>query len=220
MKDHVALTETPDTSSESIHSEEVRLLLPRQARAGGDEKQEPEQLVPSEESVREFAEFVARTDKKMFRRAYVLCGNQVLSKDLMQDAYRKFWRNWDGHYREVMVAGSKAEASLTLSAVESAFKDYFRKFSNQKENADETAHEDRSSGHLVDVEVLRGLMFHEVRTAVSGLEVSLREVVIAVYFEERSLSAAARRLDISESMARRRHQRALKVLRDVLESRI
>lgn len=63
-------------------------------------------------------------------------------------------------------------------------------------------------------------MFHEVRTAVSGLEVSLREVVIAVYFEERSLSAAARRLDISESMARRRHQRALKVLRDVLESRI
>ncbi|PBC66288.1 RNA polymerase sigma factor (sigma-70 family) [Streptomyces sp. TLI_235] len=219
MNDHVALTETPDTDSESIHSEEVRLLLPHQARAGGDENQEPEQLGPDEESVREFAEFVARTDKKMFRRAYVLCGNQVLAQDLMQDAYRKFWANWDGYYRKVMVAGSKAETNLTLSAVESAFTDHFRKFSNQKENADEMAHEDRDSGHLVDVEVMRELVFHEVRTAVSGLEVDLREVVVAVYFEERSLSAAARRLDISESTARRRHQRALKVLRDVLENR-
>ncbi|MFY1635499.1 sigma-70 family RNA polymerase sigma factor [Solwaraspora sp. WMMB335] len=138
-------------------------------------------------------------------------GNRAMAEDILQETLMRAWK----HPEARAVDGQWSRGWLFTVARRIAI-DHIRSSQGRStERLDERVEERHGSVDGID----RLLDRREVRAAVARLPERLRSALIEIYFQEHSVTEAARRLSIPEGTVKSRTFYALRALREDLTSR-
>ncbi|MGY4983951.1 RNA polymerase sigma factor [Streptomyces sp. 900105755] len=161
----------------------------------------------------EFTEFVKETRNGLYWRAYRMCKNHAQADDLVQSGYLKLWKHWVS-YRS---SAPELRRALAYRTVTNVYIDFLRVKSNQPPR--DIDDYDVADEEAIDLDLIARENAREVLQAVDQLPEPLREVIHAVYFDESTVAAFAESRGISPKLASRYHNKARKLLREILERR-
>lgn len=148
----------------------------------------------------DFAEFVHATGARLYRTALLLTGEHHLAEDLTQTAYAKVYASW----HRVERADNPVGYARTMLV--NSFISHRRLRRNSEVPTGELP--ERSTAPETDSATRLDLL-----AALRRLEPLDRAVVVARYWEDRSVRETAHDLGLSESAVRTRAKRALDRLR-------
>lgn len=154
----------------------------------------------------EFADFVRGTATRLYRTAYLLTGDHHLAEDLTQSTYAKVFAQWKrvcrsdnrvGYARTMLMNTYLSHRRLRRNAE--------LPIADTPQGAAPLAWQQSDS----DDWALR----HDLVAALARLELIDRAILVARYWEDRSVAETAHDLGISAEAVRTRCHRALKRLR-------
>lgn len=154
----------------------------------------------------DFESFVHATGARLHRSALLLTGDPHLAEDLTQTAYAKVFASW----RRVSRADNPvAYAHTTLLNTFLSHKRLRRSGELPTETVPER------TAHVGDPDSRMDLL-----EALAALSVADRTVLVARYWEDRSVAETAQVLGLSETAVRTRARRALQRIRPHLDSSV
>lgn len=136
--------------------------------------------------------------------------NREDAEDLCEDVFLKAYRAADEYDRERASIGTWIY-SITRNTVI----DYYR-----RSRPAEELPEDLSDDASPEDGVLSGEMLEELASALEGLPTELTDIIVLHYYDRISLTDIAAKLGISYGAVKLKHQKALMMLKIVLEKRI
>lgn len=159
----------------------------------------------------DFAAFVHATAPQLYRTALLLTGDHHLAEDLTQATYARVFASW----RRVQRAGNPV--GYTRTTLVNTFLSH-RRLRRSRERPAATADVSETlanrpdgPGSNVDADTRVDLL-----AALSELSPTDRAVLVARYWEDRSVAQTARDLELTESVVRARAKRALDRLRPLV----
>ena len=160
----------------------------------------------------DFAAFVHATAPQLYRTALLLTGDHHLAEDLTQATYARVFASW----RRVQRAGNPV--GYTRTTLVNTFLSH-RRLRRSRERPAATAdvsetlavRPDGPSSSEADADTRVDLL-----AALSQLSPTDRAVLVARYWEDRSVAQTARDLGLTESVVRARAKRALDRLRPLV----
>lgn len=162
-------------------------------------------------AVDDFAAFVHATAPQLYRTALLLTGDHHLAEDLTQATYARVFASW----RRVQRAGNPV--GYTRTTLVNTFLSH-RRLRRSRERPAATADVSETlanrpdgPGSNVDADTRVDLL-----AALSELSPTDRAVLVARYWEDRSVAQTARDLELTESVVRARAKRALDRLRPLV----
>lgn len=153
----------------------------------------------------DFNEFVLARQQRMLRTAYLLCGDWHLAEDLTQNALAKVYVTW---------ARIQGVDSVDAYVHRILFRTYIDTYRRRRK-------QEILSAAVPDVADARGASGHgDVRVvllaALAKVTPRYRAVLVLRFWEDRSVTEAARALGISEGSVKSHSHRGLHQLRSVL----
>ncbi|MBR6351698.1 MAG: sigma-70 family RNA polymerase sigma factor [Firmicutes bacterium] len=133
--------------------------------------------------------------------------NRDDAEDLCEDVFVKVFAAGDRYDSEKASPGTWIYA-ITRNAVI----DYFR-----KSRPSEELPEDLSSDELPEDGVLKREMLEELAAALEGLPPDLTDIIVMRYYDRMPLTDIAEKLSLSYGAVKLRHQKALDMLRRVMD---
>ena len=161
---------------------------------------------PGRDEATDFDAFVRASGTQLYRTAYLLCGDHHLAEDLTQGAYAKVFARWRRVSRADNPVGY-ARATLI-----NTFLSHRRLRRSSETPTDPFAGREyaaRAAGPDQDDLAER----HDLIAALRQLGPLDRTVLVARFWEDRSVSETATDLGISEAAVKQRSRRALARLR-------
>jgi RNA polymerase sigma-70 factor (sigma-E family) len=154
----------------------------------------------------DFLDFANACSGRLFRTAWLLCGDWHLAEDLVQTTLGKLYRAWK------RVSRADSPEAYARTVLTRTYLSHRRRLSSSEQPY---AALPEGSGHEVDpalrVTLLRSL---------AELAPKDRAVLVLRYWEDLSVEETARQMGVSEGAVRSRSMRALEKLRQVLGSEI
>jgi len=147
----------------------------------------------------EFTEFVHQTGTQLYRTALLLTGDHHLAEDLTQTTYAKAYASW----RRVSRADNPVGYARTILL--NTFLSH-RRLRRNGEQPTETLPDHGASEADPSIRI-------DLLAALARLSPTDRAVLVARYWEDRSISETAAALRLSEPAVRTRSKRALERLR-------
>lgn len=154
----------------------------------------------------DFSEFVHATGVDLYRTALLLTGDHHLAEDLTQAAYTKVFASWR------RVSRAENPVAYTRTTLVNTFLSH-RRLRRSAELPTELAdlHADRpADGSDPEARL-------DVLAALQQLTPTDRAVLVARYWEDRSVAQTAADLDLTETAVRTRAKRALARLKPLLD---
>lgn len=151
-----------------------------------------------------FAEFVHATGTQLYRTALLLTGDHHLAEDLTQTTYAKVYASW----RRVRKADNPVGYTRTILLNSFLSHRRLRRSSERPGRAEITETLALAPASEADPSTRLDLL-----AALTRLSPTDRAVLVARYWEDRSISETAADLGISEAAVRTRSKRALDRLR-------
>lgn len=160
----------------------------------------------------EFGSFVHATGTQLYRTALLLTGDHHLAEDLTQATYARVFASW----RKVQRAGNPVGYARTV--LMNTFLSHRRLRRSQElpgraADLTETLVERADSASTGSADPSTRL---DLLAALSRLSPTDRAVLVARYWEDRSITQTARDLGLTESVVRTRAKRALDRLRPLV----
>ena len=154
----------------------------------------------------DFEAFVRASGTQLYRTAYLLCGDHHLAEDLTQSAYAKVFARWRRLSRADNPVGY---ARATLINTFLSHRRLRRSSELPTDTLSEQGYAARAAGPDQDDLAER----HDLIAALHELAPLDRTVLVARFWEDRSVSETATDLGISEAAVKQRSHRALARLR-------
>jgi RNA polymerase sigma-70 factor (sigma-E family) len=167
-------------------------------------------VTAEEDAVDDFAAFVHATGTQLYRTALALTGDHHLAEDLTQTAYAKVFASW----RRVRKADNPVGYARTILLNTFLSHRRLRRSSEQPGRVELTETLTSSPDEAADANSETRL---DLLAALRRLSATDRAVLVARYWEDRSISETATDLGISEAAVRTRAKRALERLRPLLD---
>ena len=160
----------------------------------------------------DFAAFVRATGPQLYRTALLLTGDHHLAEDLTQTTFAKAFASW----RRVTRAGNPVGYARTMLLNTFLSHRRLRRSSEQPGRAadlTETLTDSPAHGALSDADLSTRV---DLLAALARLSPTDRAVLIARYWEDRSITETAHDLGLTETAVRTRAKRALARLRPLV----
>jgi RNA polymerase sigma-70 factor (sigma-E family) len=154
----------------------------------------------------DFLEFANASSGRLFRTAWLLCGDWHLAEDLVQTTLGKLYRAWK------RVSRADSPEAYARTVLTRTYLSHRRRLSNTEQPY---AALPEDSGPEVD-QALRVTLLRSL----AELPPKDRAVLVLRYWEDLSVEETARQMGVSEGAVRSRSMRALGKLRHVLGSEI
>jgi RNA polymerase sigma-70 factor (sigma-E family) len=158
-----------------------------------------------------FDAFVRASGTQLYRTAYLLCGDHHLAEDLTQSTYAKVFARWRRLVRSDNPVGY---ARTTLINTYLSHRRLRRNTETPTEAVADAAYAVPSGGPDGDVLATR----HDLIAALRQLSALDRAVLVARFWEDRSVAETATDLGISAAAVKQRSHRALARLRPHVRS--
>lgn len=162
--------------------------------------------------VEDFAAFVHATAPQLYRTALLLTGDHHLAEDLTQATYARVFASW----RRVLRAGNPV--GYTRTTLVNTFLSH-RRLRRSSEQPAATADVSETLAHRADGRAVNDAdpdTRVDLLAALSQLSPTDRAVLVARYWEDRSVTQTALDLGLTESVVRSRAKRALDRLRPLV----
>ena len=129
------------------------------------------------------------------------------AEDLCADVFEKVYRKMEAYDR-----GKAAISTWIYTITRNTVIDYFRKVRPTTE-----LDENLSGGNEADTSFLKRETLKELTQALDELPPDLLNVIVLIYNEQKTLVEVSRMTHVSYGVAKLRHQKALKILRERME---
>lgn len=151
----------------------------------------------------EFAEFAGARQQRMYRQAYLLCGDPEHAQDLVQSTLLKLYRAWP------RVSRAQYVDAYSRKTLVRTYLDAQRKWRRE-----------RDAHRLPDPPMSAGSADLRITllAALAELPARARAVVVLRYWDDLSIEQTAEALGCSVGTVKGQSSRALAVLRDRLDS--
>lgn len=159
----------------------------------------------------DFEAFVRASGTQLYRTAYLLCGDHHLAEDLTQNTYAKVFARWRRIARADNPVGY---ARTTLINTYLSHRRLRRSAETPTDTSADARYPGRAAGPSDDELADR----HDLIAALRMLGPLDRTVLVARFWEDRSVSETATDLGLSEAAVRQRSHRALARLRPHVHS--
>ena len=162
--------------------------------------------------VEDFAAFVHATAPQLYRTALLLTGDHHLAEDLTQATYARVFASW----RRVLRAGNPV--GYTRTTLVNTFLSH-RRLRRSSEQPAATADVSETLAHRADGRAVNDAdpdTRVDLLAALSQLSPTDRAVLVARYWEDRSVTQTALDLGLTESVVRSGAKRALDRLRPLV----
>ena len=162
---------------------------------------------PVEPTPREaFSELAKDHHQMALVYARTICGNEHVARDLAQEAFLSGWRNWS------RFDVTRDFGSWLRGIIRNKWREYCRKNSRMS-----SWDEDALSRLEETIQRLPPTgFFDQLKDCLDKLPETLREPVLAHYYQELSTAETAKQLKASEPATRKRLQRAREALKNCL----
>jgi len=160
----------------------------------------------------EFASFVQTTSPQLYRTALLLTGDHHLAEDLTQTTYAKVFAGW----RKVTRAGNPVGYTRTILMNTFLSHRRLRRTSETLGRAadlTETLADSPADGGASDADISTRV---DLLAALAQLSRTDRAVLVARYWEDRSITETAHDLGLTETAVRTRAKRAIDRLRPLV----
>ena len=159
----------------------------------------------------DFGAFVRASGTQLYRTAYLLCGDHHLAEDLTQSTYAKVFARWRRLTRSDNPVGY-ARATLINTFLS------HRRLRRNSETPSESAADGAYAGPSGDPDEDELATRHDLIAALRQLSPLDRTVLVARFWEDRSVAETAADLGISPAAVKQRSHRALERLRPHVQS--
>jgi RNA polymerase sigma-70 factor (sigma-E family) len=155
----------------------------------------------------DFEEFVASRQRALLRMAYLLCGDQHMAEDIVQEALTKCYRRWR------RVCRTDLPERYVQRVIVTSHIDWVRRRSAKEVPRDSAG--DQTAGRIDDhARVIDDR--DQMMRALERLPYRQRTILVLRYYEDLDDHAIAQLLAIGESTVRSQRARALAGLRELL----
>lgn len=154
----------------------------------------------------DFIEFAQAVSNRLYRSAYLLCGDRHRAEDLVQETFAKVYLRWTRRFGgRIKNPVAYAHTTLTRTFISE----------RRRRSSAEVPSESVDAGAAAEVDAdLR----HDLLTALRELPVLDRTVVVLRYLEDLTVTETAQPTGLTESAVRSRCSRALPRLRPLIAS--
>jgi RNA polymerase sigma-70 factor (sigma-E family) len=164
-------------------------------------------MSPRSDDDERFHMFVARSTAPLTRLAYLLCGDQHLANDLVQNCLIRLYQAWP-KVRDKDTPDAYARKVLLRCWLNERRRPWRRRESQDGEVPDKAAPHDDPAGALHDKEA--------IRVALDGLPPRQRAAVVLRYWSQLSVTETAAIMRCSEGTVKSQSARGLAALRAAL----
>ena len=158
----------------------------------------------------DFDAFVRASGTQLYRTAYLLCGDHHLAEDLTQSTYAKVFARWRRLTRSDNPVGY---ARTTLINTFLSHRRLRRNRETPTDTIGETAYAGDTAGPTAVLGADELATRHDLMAALRQLSPVDRTVLVARFWEDRSVAETAADLGISQAAVKQRSHRALERLR-------
>ena len=163
---------------------------------------------------KDFEEIYLKYSDKIYRYIYLNTKDPFLAEDITGEVFLKIWKNWNRIKPDFIQA-------LLYKTAKNVLIDYYRKYKKGKKvSLEETIENGWEPSYDVDLigEIQKNDNINKINNALGLIPENLKEVLILRFVNDLSSKEAAKILKISEGNVRVLQYRALKKLKEVIES--